>query len=127
MFDHAAELHGGSLAAIAAALTVTSGMQPKVGSFGKMLAIYANECAISAADLTALRADIATYVKVSADQQGEIERLRSALGVCVAALDGALPFIRIVARNECRDPSEIEQYTKARVARGAAKAAIEGS
>ncbi len=48
MFDHAAKRQGGPLRAIASALTIMAQMAPKEGSYGKMLAIYANECARAA-------------------------------------------------------------------------------
>ncbi len=44
MFDHQAKLVGGPLQAIALALTVWSRSAPSSGSYGKVLAIYANEC-----------------------------------------------------------------------------------
>jgi hypothetical protein len=48
MFDHAAKLNGGPLRAIAAALTTMAQTAPRQGSYSKMLAIYANECARAA-------------------------------------------------------------------------------
>lgn len=44
MFDHQARLCGGPLQAIALALTIWSRAAPPQGSYGKVLAIYANEC-----------------------------------------------------------------------------------
>ncbi len=49
MFDHQARLVGGPLQAIALALTIWSRSAPPTGSYGKVLAIYANECRRAAA------------------------------------------------------------------------------
>ena len=49
MFDHQAKLCGGPLQAIALALTIWSRAAPSRGSYGKVLAIYANECTKAAA------------------------------------------------------------------------------
>ena len=49
MFNHQAELCGGPLQAIALALTIWSHAAPSQGSYGKVLAIYANECMKAAA------------------------------------------------------------------------------
>lgn len=43
MFDHQARVCGGPLQAVAMALTIWSRDAPATGSYGKMLAIYANE------------------------------------------------------------------------------------
>lgn len=49
MFDQQAKLCGGPLQAIAVALTIWSHAAPPRGSYGKVLAIYANECMKAAA------------------------------------------------------------------------------
>ena len=48
-FDSDARLCGGPLQAIAVALTIWSRAAPSQGSYGKILAIYANECMKAAA------------------------------------------------------------------------------
>ncbi len=49
MFDEAVRLYGGSpLRQMAGALTIWHQMAPEHGSYGKTLAIYANECARAA-------------------------------------------------------------------------------
>lgn len=44
MFDHQVKLMGGPLLAMAATLGVWHQMAPREGSYGKLLAIMANEC-----------------------------------------------------------------------------------
>lgn len=95
-----------------------------------------------------LRADIATYVQVSADQQGEIERLRAALTTSVAGLDvsaaehhdSAGQFTFYAQQHLAKRPPDsakaltnnthaarcTDAQVKARAARDAAKAALEG-
>ncbi len=51
MFDRHAKLCGGPLQAIALALTIWSRSAPANGSYGKALAIYANECLKAATKL----------------------------------------------------------------------------
>lgn len=57
MFDETVVRFGGEpLRQIAVALTVWHQMAPKQGSYGKTLAIYANECAKAADEIARLRA-----------------------------------------------------------------------
>ena len=51
MFDKQAELCGGPLQAIAFALEIWYRSAPSSGSYGKVLAIYANECRRAAEQL----------------------------------------------------------------------------